>query len=119
MRLSTDFAAGCASRSGLAPSAVASNSSASILEPRAAAPQRRLDTLRGLHEGGVPVGVLCSPMIPGLTDNELEHILEAAAAAGARHAGYTLLRLPGEVNEIFSACAWGIENSATSSASTP
>jgi len=76
---------------------------ASTLEPRAAAPQRRLDTLRGLHEGGVPVGVLCSPMIPGLTDNELEHILEAAAAAGARHAGYTLLRLPGEVNEIFTA----------------
>jgi len=72
------------------------------MEPRAATPARRLETIRSLSETGVPVGVLASPMIPGLNDAELERILEAAAAAGARTAGYILLRLPHEVKEIFS-----------------
>src|SRR3989442_5314118 len=72
------------------------------MEPRAAAPHRRLETIRALSEAGVPVGVLASPMIPALNDQELERILEAAATAGARTAGYVLLRLPHEVKEIFA-----------------
>jgi len=71
------------------------------LEPRAAAPQRRLETIRALAQAGVPVGVLAAPMIPALTDHELESILDACAQAGAREAGYTLLRLPGEVKGLF------------------
>jgi DNA repair photolyase len=72
------------------------------LEPRAAAPHRRLDVLRELSEAGVPTGVLASPMIPALNDHELESILAAAAEAGARYAGYILVRLPHEVKEIFA-----------------
>jgi DNA repair photolyase len=75
---------------------------ARAMEPRAAAPQRRVDALRGLSEGGVPTGVLAAPMIPGLNDHELERILEAAADAGARRAGYVLLRLPHELKELFT-----------------
>jgi len=75
---------------------------ARTMEPRAAAPHRRLETIRALSAAGVPAGVLASPMIPGLNDKEMESILEAAAAAGARTAGYILLRLPHEVKEIFS-----------------
>ncbi len=75
---------------------------ARTMEPRAAAPHRRLETIKALSDAGVPAGVLASPMIPGLNDKELESILEAAAAAGARTAGYILLRLPHEVKEIFS-----------------
>src|SRR5262245_12012218 len=75
---------------------------ARTMEPRAATPARRLETIRSLSEAAVPVGVLASPMIPGLNDAELERILEAATAAGARTAGYILLRLPHEVKEIFS-----------------
>ncbi|WP_408904186.1 PA0069 family radical SAM protein [Rhodovastum atsumiense] len=71
------------------------------LEPRAATPQRRLQAIADLARAGVPVAVLAAPMIPGLNDAELEAILEAAAAAGARQAGYTLLRLPHELGEIF------------------
>lgn len=71
------------------------------LEPRAAAPQRRLEALQRLHEAGVPVGVMVAPLIPVLTDAELERILEAARAAGAQAAGYVLLRLPHEVKELF------------------
>jgi DNA repair photolyase len=76
---------------------------ASALEPRAAAPERRLATLRALSEAGVPCGVLASPMIPALNDHELERILEAARNAGATVAGWSLVRLPHEVKEIFSA----------------
>ncbi len=72
------------------------------MEPRAAAPARRLEAIRSLSAAGVPVGVLSSPMIPGLNDPELETILEAAAAAGARSAGYVLLRLPHEIKDLFS-----------------
>jgi DNA repair photolyase len=71
------------------------------LEPRAAAPQRRLQVISTLAAAGIPVGVLFAPVIPALNDHELEAVLAAAAAAGARHAGYVLLRLPREVNEIF------------------
>ena len=72
------------------------------MEPRAASPYRRIEAIRALSEAGVPVGVLASPMIPGLNDAELERILEAAAAAGARSAGYILLRLPHELKDLFS-----------------
>ncbi len=72
------------------------------MEPRAAAPRRRVETLRRLSAAGIPCGVLAAPMIPGLNDHELENILDAAAGAGARHAGYVMLRLPHEVEPIFT-----------------
>lgn len=71
------------------------------LEPRAAAPQRRLETIRRLHEAGIPVGVMTAPIIPVLTDSEMETILQQAAEAGASSAGYVLLRLPLEVTPLF------------------
>jgi len=71
------------------------------LEPRAAAPERRLETIAALARAGIPVAVLASPMIPALNDSELERILEAAAAAGATSAGYILLRLPLELVALF------------------
>jgi DNA repair photolyase len=71
------------------------------MEPRASVPARRLAALAGLSQAGVPVGVLASPMIPGLNDHELERILEAAHAAGARRAGTILLRLPHELKRLF------------------
>lgn len=76
---------------------------ARIMEPRASSPVRRLQAMSALSEAGVPVGVLAAPMIPGLNDPELERILDAAHRAGARHAGYTLLRLPSELREMFTA----------------
>ena len=74
---------------------------ARILEPRAAAPHRRLKTIEALARAGVPVGVSVSPVIPFINEPEIEHILEAAAAAGARSAFGIVLRLPWEVNPIF------------------
>ena len=71
------------------------------LEPRAAAPKARLRAIRVLTEVGVPVGVLCSPMIPMINDSELEHLLEAAKANGAVSAAYMMLRLPLEVAPLF------------------
>lgn len=71
------------------------------MEPRASAPQRRLAAIRALADAGVEVGVMAAPMIPALNDHELEAILEAARAAGARTAGYTLLRLPLEIKDLF------------------
>jgi DNA repair photolyase len=71
------------------------------LEPRAARPEHRLRALRLLADAGVPVGVMVAPVIPGLTDHELPQILEAAAAAGARRAGYVVLRLPHAVKDVF------------------
>src|SRR5919106_711630 len=71
------------------------------LEPRAAAPHRRLQAIRQLSEAGVPAAVMVAPIIPALTDHEIEGIVEAAAAAGASSAGYVLLRLPHEVKELF------------------
>lgn len=73
-----------------------------VLEPRAAAPWRRIDTIRTLSEAGIPVGVLVAPIIPALTDFELERILREARNAGATSAGSILLRLPLELREIFS-----------------
>jgi len=74
---------------------------ARILEPRAAAPHRRLKTIEALAHAGVPVGVSVSPMIPFINEPEIERILEAAKAAGARSAFGIVLRLPWEVNPIF------------------
>jgi DNA repair photolyase len=71
------------------------------LEPRAASPQARLKVIEQLSSAGVPVGVLVAPVIPSLTDHEMEHILDAAKAAGASSAGYVLLRLPHEVKDLF------------------
>ena len=72
------------------------------LEPRAASPQARLRTLAALNAAGVPSGVLVAPVIPALTDHELEGILAAAAQAGVRWAGYVLLRLPYEIKDLFT-----------------
>ena len=74
---------------------------ASRMEPRAATPARRLETLRALAAAGVPCGVMAAPMIPGLNDHELERILEAARDAGATSAGWVLLRLPHELKGLF------------------
>ena len=72
-----------------------------ILEPRAASPQRRLQTIKTLADAGVPVGVSVSPVIPFINEPELERILEAAADAGASSAFSVVLRLPWEVNPLF------------------
>ena len=72
------------------------------MEPRAPTPQRRLDAIRELSRAGVPVAVLSSPMIPALNDHEMDAILRAAADAGAVCAGYTLLRLPLEIGDLFT-----------------
>jgi DNA repair photolyase len=71
------------------------------LEPRAAAPARRLRTIRTLTEAGIPVSVSVAPIIPFVTEPEIERILEAARDAGAVSAHYTVLRLPFEVNALF------------------
>ncbi|MHB8534116.1 MAG: PA0069 family radical SAM protein [Sulfuricaulis sp.] len=71
------------------------------MEPRAASPARRLQTIRALSAAGIPVTVLVAPLIPVLTDSELETILAQARAAGARDAGYVLLRLPHELKDMF------------------
>lgn len=73
------------------------------LEPRAAAPHRRLDAIAQLREAGVPVCVMVAPIIPGLTDGGIEAVLEAAAGAGAEHAACTLVRLPREIGDLFRA----------------
>jgi DNA repair photolyase len=72
------------------------------MEPRAATPVRRLETIAALAQAGVPAGVMAAPMIPALNDHEMESILEAAAQAGAREAGYILLRLPLEIKTLFT-----------------
>ena len=70
------------------------------MEPRAASPAKRLETIQKLTEAGIPVTVLVAPVIPALNEHEIERILDAAYAAGAREAGYVLLRLPLEVKDI-------------------
>ena len=77
------------------------NRLASTLEPRASAPHRRLQTIANLNAAGVPCGVLVAPIIPAVTDAWLEQILERAADGGARHAGYTIIRLPHELKDLF------------------
>ncbi len=74
---------------------------ARVMEPRAATPARRLEALRQLTVAGVPASVMVAPIIPALNDCEIERILDAAAAAGVREAGYVLLRLPLEVRDLF------------------
>lgn len=71
------------------------------MEPRAAAPHRRLDTIRALSDAGIPVTVMMAPIIPGLNDHEIEPVLSEARAAGASGAGYVLLRLPLEIKDLF------------------
>ncbi len=71
------------------------------MEPRAAAPLRRLETLRALAQAGVPTTVMVAPIIPALNDSEIERILDRAQAAGVREAGYVMLRLPLEVRDLF------------------
>jgi DNA repair photolyase len=71
------------------------------MEPRTTAPSRRMATVAALSEAGIPVGVNVAPVIPFLTDSELETILETAAARGATRAGYVLLRLPHELKPLF------------------
>ncbi|MHB8529539.1 MAG: PA0069 family radical SAM protein [Caulobacteraceae bacterium] len=92
-------------RAGLARAAVSvttiDRKLARIMEPRAATPQRRLDAIRALAEGGVPTTVMFAPVIPGLNDHELEAVLQAAAGAGAKGAGYVALRLPLEIKDLF------------------
>ncbi|TBV03289.1 PA0069 family radical SAM protein [Phytopseudomonas dryadis] len=72
-----------------------------IMEPRAASPSARLRAMRSLHEHGVPVGMMAAPMIPMINDSELERLLEVGREAGARSAGYVLLRLPLEIAGLF------------------
>jgi DNA repair photolyase len=74
---------------------------ARAMEPRAATPARRLEALRLLSEAGIPTTVMVAPVIPALNESEIERILEAAAAAGVKEAGYVLLRLPLEVKDVF------------------
>lgn len=76
---------------------------ASRMEPRASAPRRRLEAVRRLAAAGVPVGINVAPIIPFLTDHEIERIVEAGAAAGASWAGWSLVRLPWEVKDLFRA----------------
>lgn len=72
------------------------------MEPRASRPAARLRAIRELADAGIPVGVMVAPVIPGLTDHEMPGILDAAAAAGAKCAGYVLLRLPFAVKDVFT-----------------
>ncbi len=78
------------------------------MEPRAPSPQRRLGMIRNLTEAGVPVRVMTSPVIPGLTDHELENLLEAGKQAGADAASWIMLRLPREVSALWR--KWLIEH---------
>lgn len=73
---------------------------ARTMEPRAAAPMKRIETIRKLSEAGIPVTVLVAPIIPAINEHEIERILDVAKAAGAREAGYVLLRLPLEVKDL-------------------
>src|SRR5438876_9224916 len=74
---------------------------ARTMEPRAATPARRLEALRQLSAAGVPTSVMVAPVIPAINDADIERILDAAALAGVKGAGYVLLRLPLEVRDLF------------------
>jgi len=71
------------------------------MEPRAARPDRRIEAIAALATAGVPVGVMVAPVIPGLNDSEVPRILAAAARAGARSAGWVLLRLAKPIDDLF------------------
>jgi len=79
-----------------------------LMEPRASQPKLRLRAVEQLAGAGVPVGIMIGPVIPGLTDHEIPDILEAAANAGARSAGYTIVRLPYGVKDLFQ--TWVIKH---------
>lgn len=74
---------------------------ARVMEPRAAAPHRRIEAIRILSEAGVPVTVMVAPIVPAINDGEIEAILEECAKAGAKAAGYVVLRLPLEIKDLF------------------
>jgi DNA repair photolyase len=74
---------------------------ARVMEPRAATPTRRLETIRALSHAGIPTGMMFAPVIPALNDDEIESVLAACADAGAISAGYVLLRLPLEIKDLF------------------
>ncbi|MGB3810275.1 MAG: PA0069 family radical SAM protein [Parvibaculum sp.] len=74
---------------------------ARVMEPRASTPSRRLEAMKLLSEAGVPTGVMVAPIIPALNDSEIEKILTGAAYAGAKSAGFVLLRLPLEIKDLF------------------
>ncbi len=74
---------------------------ARVMEPRAAAPHRRIEAIRALAEAGVPTTVMVAPIVPAINDREIEAILEEAAKAGASAAGYVVLRLPLEIKDLF------------------
>lgn len=76
-----------------------------VMEPRTASAKQRLEVIRRLSEAGVPVRVMIAPIIPGLTDYEILDIAKAATQAGAKAIGYTVVRLNGDIGEIFSAWA--------------
>ncbi len=71
------------------------------MEPRTSTPTKRLEAIRALSDAGIPTSVIAAPVVPGLTDHEIERILDAGATAGAREASYIILRLPLEVAPIF------------------
>ncbi len=77
------------------------NALAAKMEPRASSPRDRLEAVRKLSESGIPVSVMTAPIIPGLNDHEIPALLEAAKAAGARNAGYVILRLPYQIKDLF------------------
>ena len=72
-----------------------------VLEPRTSSPSARLEAIKTLSDAGIPVGVMVAPIIPGLTDHEVPHIVEACAKAGAQFAGYTIVRLPWAIAPLF------------------
>jgi DNA repair photolyase len=74
---------------------------ARVMEPRAAAPHRRIEAIRALTQAGVPVTVMVAPIVPAINDSEIEAILEEAAKAGANSAGYVVLRMPLEIKDLF------------------
>ncbi|MFZ4263002.1 PA0069 family radical SAM protein [Sphingobacterium sp. HJSM2_6] len=71
------------------------------LEPRTVTASQRLKVIETLSKHGIPVGIMCAPVIPGLTDHEIPNVLKAASAAGAKWAGYSTVRLNGEISKIF------------------
>jgi len=99
-----DLLAGLASH-GAAHAAISitslDNALASKLEPRASSPRERLEAVRALSAAGIPVSVMTAPIIPGLNDREIPAILEAAAEAGAKRAGWIMLRLPYQIKDLF------------------
>ena len=81
--------------------AFSDNATSRAIEPWTPSPDRRFKLIETLAKAGVPVGVMCAPIIPGVNDSQMVSVLERAAAAGAQWAGWVLLRLPGAVKQVF------------------